>query len=122
MTETYRTTVTAAGAEATAFIGEGMFVTFGENAPDALREFCFIIDATAQTSQDLEVGQVLVLDGTDYPITAVGDVARKNLDQLGHITVNVDGGSTPRMHGAIHVAGSAMPELNVGSTRVIESR
>lgn len=122
MTETYRTTVTAAGAEATAFIGEGMFVTFGENAPDALREFCFIIDGAARTTQDLEVGQVLVIDGTDYPITAVGDVARKNLDALAHLTVNVDGGTAPKMHGAIHVAGSVMPQLDVGSTLVIEAR
>ncbi|QGF23237.1 PTS glucitol/sorbitol transporter subunit IIA [Raineyella fluvialis] len=119
MTEIYRTTVSGAGPEATAFIGQGMFVTFGEDAPEALREFCFIIDAAAQTSQDIEVGQELVLDGRAYPITAVGDVARKNLDQLGHVTVNVDGAATAKMHGAIHVSGEIMPELAAGSTIAI---
>lgn len=121
MTETYRTTVTAAGPEATAFIGQGMFVTFGEDAPDALKEFCFIIDATARTTQDIEVGQVLVLDGTSYPITAVGDVARQNLDALGHVTVNVDGADKAKMHGALHVRGDQMPQLHVGSTIAIEA-
>lgn len=122
MTQTYHTNVTAAGPEATAFIEQRMFVTFGENAPDALRDFCFIIDATAQTTQDIEVGQVLVLDGMAYPITAVGDVARKNLDQLGHITVNVDGAAAAKMHGAVHVSGDTMPQLDVGSTISIETR
>ena len=120
MTEIYRTTVKDAGPEATAFIGQGMFVTFGEDAPEALREFCFIIDAAAQTSQDIEVGQELVLDGQPYPITAVGDVVRKNLDQLGHVTVNVDGADKAKMHGAIHVSGPTMPQLDVGSTVVIQ--
>lgn len=120
MSEIYRTTVSGAGPEASAFIGQGMFVTFGEEAPEALREFCFIIDGAAQTRQDIEVGQELVLDGQPYPITAVGSVARKNLDQLGHITVNVDGAATAKMHGAIHVRGDAMPHLNVGSTIVIQ--
>ena len=119
MTETYRTTVTAAGPEATAFIGQGMFVTFGEDAPDALKEFCFIIDASAQTTRDIEVGQVLVLDGTPYPITAVGNVARKNLDGLGHITINFDGATEAALEGTLHVSGAA-PALSVGSTIAIE--
>ena len=122
MTEIYRTTVTGAGPEAKAFIGQGMFVTFGADAPAALREFCFLLDSSARTSAALEVGQVLVLDGQRYPITAVGSVARKNLDDLGHLTVNVDGAESARMHGAIHVRGEAMPQLDAGSSFVIEAQ
>lgn len=120
MTEIYRSIVTGAGPAATAFISQGMFVTFGEEAPAALREFCFLLDSSARTTADLQVGQVLVLDGKRYPITAVGSVARKNLDNLAHLTVNIDGGESAMMHGAIHVQGESMPQLGVGSTFVIE--
>ena len=62
----------------------------------------------------------LVLDGEQYPITAVGSVARQNLDNLGHVTVIVDGQKSAYMHGAIHVEGEEVPRLEVGSTFVIE--
>lgn len=121
MTEIYRTTVTAAGDEATAFIAEGMFVTFGENAPDALRDFCFIVEQNATTGP-IEPGQELLLDGRRYPITAVGDVARQNLDGLGHVTFKFDGSPGAQMHGSVHVAGGDVPpSLEIGSTIVIEA-
>lgn len=121
MTEIYRTTVTAAGAEATAFISEGMFVTFGPDAPQALQDFCFIVEQNA-TAAPIAPGQTLVLDGRRYPVTAVGDVATKNLDAMGHVTFKFDGVTTASMHGSVHVAGSDVPpSLDVGSTIVIEA-
>ena len=120
MTEIYRTTVVGAGDDAPAFLPEGMFVTFGENAPAALRDFCFLIDVTASTDT-IAAGQRLVIDGRPLPITAVGEVAQQNLDSLGHVTVNLDGASVPKMHGAIHVdAGGDIPTVQVGSRIVIE--
>ena len=64
---------------------------------------------------------VLAPPGEADPITAVGDVARQNLDALGHVTVNVDGADKAKMHGAIHVRGEQMPQLYVGSTIAIEA-
>ena len=46
MTEIYRTQVTETGPLATAFLDEGMLITFGADAPDELREFCFIVTAS----------------------------------------------------------------------------
>lgn len=121
MTEIYRTTVKEAGPQALAFVSEGMFVTFGEDAPDALREFCFIVDATATTAAPIRAGQRLVIDGVEFPITAVGDVAQKNLDALGHVTINLDAAPVAKLHGAIHAdGGGKIPPLAVGSTIVIE--
>ncbi|WP_028707608.1 PTS glucitol/sorbitol transporter subunit IIA [Propionicicella superfundia] len=118
MTEIYRTTVTAVGPQATEFTAQGLFVTFGDDAPAALREFCYIV-AQARTSAPIVPGQRLVIDGTEYPITAVGDVAQRNLDALGHVTVNVDGSPTPKLAGAIHIAGES-PVIGVGTTIAIE--
>ena len=56
MSEIYRSTVTDAGPLATSFLDEGMLVTFGADAPEELREFCFIL-APAQTVAAIEAGR-----------------------------------------------------------------
>lgn len=120
MPQIYRTRVTGVGPLATSFLSEGLFVTFGDNAPEALLEFCFIIDAN-QTQAALQPGQLFSIDGRAFPITAVGEVAQRNLDALGHITVNLDGGDEPQMAGAIHVlCQGPAPEIGVGSILTIE--
>lgn len=120
MTEIYRTTVREAGAQAAAFISDGLFVTFGEGAPEALKDYCFIIDME-QASADLAVGQYFTVDGKRFPITAVGEAAQKNLNGLGHLTVNVDGGSEASLSGAIHIlCEDGSPEVAVGSVLGIE--
>lgn len=121
MTEIFRTTVRDAGSMAGAFISDGLFVTFGDNAPEALKDYCFIIDM-GQTTADLAVGQVFTVDGKRFPITAVGEAAQKNLNGLGHITVNVDGGQQASLAGAIHIlCEDGAPEVQVGSVLTIEA-
>lgn len=121
MTEIYRTTVNDAGPMAEAFVSEGMFVTFGANAPDALREFCYIVDINEMTAA-LATGQQFTVDGRAFPITAVGEVAQRNLEALGHITVNIDGDSEPKMAGAIHIrCDGPAPEITIGSVLTIEA-
>lgn len=121
MTEIYRTEVTDAGPLATAFLDEGMLVTFGADAPDELREFCFIL-APSQTVAAIQAGQTLRIDGQAFTITAVGEVAQRNLDALGHITIKLDAAPEAGLAGAIHVAPAATrPVLAVGSSLVIEA-
>jgi glucitol/sorbitol PTS system EIIA component len=121
MTEIYRTTVHDAGPLAEAFVSEGLFVTFGADAPEALREFCYLVDINEMTAA-LAPGQQFTVDGRAFPITAVGDVAQRNLEALGHITVNLDGGSEPQMAGAIHIrCDGPAPEITIGSVLTIEA-
>ncbi|MEL4357186.1 MULTISPECIES: PTS glucitol/sorbitol transporter subunit IIA [unclassified Luteococcus] len=121
MTEIYRTTVTDAGSQAGAFIADGLFVTFGENAPEALADYCFIIEMN-QTTADLAVGQTFVVDGQRFPITAVGEAAQKNLNGLGHLTVNVDGGTEASLSGAIHIrCDEGAPQPGIGSVFSVEA-
>lgn len=121
MTEIFRTTVVDAGEQAGAFIADGLFVTFGKGVPDALKDYCFIIEM-APLGGELAVGQDFVVDGVRYPITAVGEAAGKNLAGLGHLTVNVSGGDTAGLAGAIHIdCGGNAPQPRVGSVLAIES-
>ncbi|GAA1394843.1 PTS glucitol/sorbitol transporter subunit IIA [Luteococcus peritonei] len=121
MTEIYRTTVQAEGDMAGAFISDGLFVTFGANAPEALRDYCFIIEQNPLQG-DLAVGQRFLVDGQSFPITAVGEAAQKNLVGLGHLTVNVDGGDSASLAGAIHIrCDQGAPQPTVGSVLSIEA-
>jgi len=118
MTQIFSTTVQGIGSEAATFAAEGMYVLFGDNAPAALADYCYTI-VMNPTAADIEPGHSLILDGTRYPVTAVGSLVRKNLDGLGHITINFDGATEAALEGTLHVLGTA-PELGVGSTIAIE--
>lgn len=100
----YTTTITEVGPEAMTFLAEDMALTFGANAPEALRPFCFIIEH-AELTGDLTVGQRVLIGEQAWTLTAVGAVASKNLADLGHVTMVFDGADTPRLPGAIHLAG-----------------
>ena len=118
----YSTSVTSIGSEAATFLTEKMLVTFGANAPEELRDYCYVLGA-ATSSGPILPGSKAVIDGTSMTITAIGEVAQKNLDALGHVTLVFDGADTPRMDGAIHllVDGTSMPNLHAGSTFVVEN-
>jgi len=119
MTSIFSTTVEAVGPEAHTFAEQGMYILFGAGAPPALADFCYTI-TMVPTAGEIAAGQNLVLDGLAFPITAVGEVVRKNLDGLGHITINFDGATEPILDGTLHVSGTA-PALNVGTTIAIEA-
>ncbi|WP_282859462.1 PTS glucitol/sorbitol transporter subunit IIA [Pseudoclavibacter helvolus] len=122
MARIYESTVTGSGPEATSFLEERLLVTFGQDAPDALKDYCYIIDIEALQGT-IEVGQRLVLGTESFPITAVGSVAGKNLEQLGHVTIAFTGLDEAEMDGTIYVdAGSEeLPTLEAGARVAIES-
>jgi len=55
------------------------------------------------------------LDGVPFKITAVGDVAERNLASLGHITVLFNGATQSPLPGTICVEQKEIPDLKVGS-------
>ncbi|WP_130865735.1 PTS glucitol/sorbitol transporter subunit IIA [Acidipropionibacterium timonense] len=118
----YTSSVTAIGPEAASFLAEKMLVTFGANAPAELRDYCYILDS-ATSSGPIQPGSTAIIDGTAMTVTAIGSVAQKNLDALGHVTLVFDGADVPRMDGAIHLlaTGTALPALQEGSTFTIEN-
>ncbi|TFC02509.1 PTS glucitol/sorbitol transporter subunit IIA [Cryobacterium mannosilyticum] len=116
----YRTEVGDIGDQVDSFLDEGMFILFGQGAPDTLKDYCYIVDINASTAA-IEPGQQLNLDEQLFTITAVGDVARKNLDGLGHITVVFNGATEAHMHGSVYVEAGTPPKLRVGSVITIQT-
>lgn len=116
----YQTKIEEIGDEVDAFLGDGMFILFGKGAPDELKDYCFIIEIVACTGV-IEAGQRLHLGDESFLITAVGEVARMNLDSLGHITVVFNGATTAAMHGSVYVEARKPPKVSVGSIIAIEA-
>lgn len=111
----YENIIKDMGSEVAAFEDQEMFILFGDNAPDTLKDFCYIIDIK-NVNKTIEKGQTLVLNGEKYAITAVGNVAEKNLVGLGHITVSFTGATEAALPGTIYVEQKAAPKLTIGST------
>ena len=62
----------------------------------------------------------MLIGDQEWRITAIGDVAEKNLGALGHVTLVFDGASEPRLPGALHLSGShPEPALAAGTRLVI---
>lgn len=114
----YTTTINGSGVAATEFAAENMIITFADNAPDSLADFVYRVDQNPVTGEVL-VGQQFQIGDEIRTITAVGDVAQKNLNDLGHVTLIFDGAAEPRLPGAIHVSEGELPALDPGTTVTI---
>lgn len=98
--------------------GNTMFITFGDSAPDTLKDYCYSIDVK-ETTGTIRVGQYLNIDGEKFEILKVGEIAEQNLVSLGHLTVNFDGGQDV-LPGAISVEAKDCPKLDIGTVLKIE--
>lgn len=115
----FHTEVIKLGEQVEAFFEEGMFVLFGENVPDTLKDFCYFIDSK-DVDGTMKAGDRLIIDGNSYEITSVGEIAQKNLENLGHLTVVFNGAKEAGLPGSICVEAKPMPKLIMGSKISIE--
>lgn len=99
--------------------GDGMFILFGDNAPDMLKDYCYSIDVKP-VKEKIEVGQYLNISGEKFKIIGVGDIAENNLVSLGHITVNFTDDLSTLLPGTIIVEGEKSPKLEIGTIIFIE--
>ncbi|WP_416414239.1 PTS glucitol/sorbitol transporter subunit IIA [Pantoea sp. App145] len=110
----YESTFIAIGKSAAEALDDNFLITFGEGAPNDIAEYCFIHRSDINPGENFSAGALITLGEHQYPITAVGDVARENLRDLGHITLRFDGSSSPEFPGTIHVIGKPPAVIHVG--------
>jgi len=118
---TYQTVVREIGNEALDFSEIKMVIFFGEEAPDALRPSCYIIDVN-QIHGEIKPDMFLVIDNAYYRITAVGNEVERNLQNLGHVAVSFTGDKTAGLAGSMYVEDKGYPVIKVGSEVSIQSR
>ncbi len=114
MNTIYENTVKGVGDLAAAFAEEKTIILFGDSAPDTLKDYCYSIDVK-KADAVIEPGQTLEIDGKQYKIQVVGGVMQKNLEALGHISIQFSG-AADGLPGTMVVEEAEVPVLKIGST------
>ncbi|MBB6217410.1 PTS system glucitol/sorbitol-specific IIA component [Anaerosolibacter carboniphilus] len=115
----YQSIITGIGAMALSFLDEKMIILFNENAPAALAEIS-ILHTIEEFLRDIEAGDILVLSGEKYVVTAVGDEANKTFKLMGHCTLKFTGKTEADLPGCIELQGKEIPEIKVGDLLEIQ--
>lgn len=100
----WQATISSVGEYAACFLSEKRLILFSDNAPKDIRDYC-ITHHGGELINPLSIHQNIVLFGITYSISAIGDVADKNLKELGHITLLFDGAENAELPGNIHLIG-----------------
>lgn len=114
MKKIYENQVKALGSCVEEFKDSGMFILFGDNAPDELKDYCYSVSVNPIRGT-IAAGQTLKVGNAEYKITAVGTEAPVTLAGLGHCTVNFSGQTTVDLPGTIYVENKPMPTITVGT-------
>ena len=64
----YENQVKAAGECVEEFKDAGMFIIFGENAPDEIKDYCYSVSVNP-INGEIAPGQYVVIDGAEFKIT-----------------------------------------------------
>jgi PTS system glucitol/sorbitol-specific IIA component len=115
----YETKVVDMGAEAEMFQAENMMILFGEEVPEDLANYAYIIHVNP-IDGEIKEGMTLTVADEAYTITAVGNVVNKNLGDLGHITLNFNGAEEAELPGTLYLEEKALPNVEVGTTLTIQ--
>ena len=110
----YENQVKAAGECVEEFKDAGMFIIFGENAPDEIKDYCYSVSVNP-INGEIAPGQYVVIDGAEFKITCVGYEAPITLKGLGHCTFNFSGATEAELPGTIYVEAKPMPEVKIGT-------
>jgi len=110
----FETTVKDIGKDAELFAEESIVILFGEDAPESLTDYCYKIELVL-TTDELTTEQYVIFDSQRYQITSVGSLVKRNLDELGHITIKFDGSKEAELPGTLYVEEKEMPEIKIGT-------
>ncbi len=117
----YSTVVTSIGPLLDEFLAERIIVLFNEDAPEELWEFA-VIHRPDDTFEEVRPGD-LVRFGSHDPIkvTAVGEVANKNIAALGHAVFKCNGNKEADLPGDVCLENVPLPQVEVGQAVHIEA-
>ncbi len=100
------------------FVEAKILVFFKVGAPPELAEFS-ILHEPSDFFTDVETGDHILIGEDDYRVTAVGEVANKNIRDLGHLIMKANGRNEPELPGDVCVEAKELPPINVGTVITI---
>lgn len=110
----YSTTVDKIGKCAEEFLEHNMFIVFKNNAPQELEDYCYI-HSENNLVKNIQKGDCLYIDESEYKIMAVGDVVNQNLRDLGHITFKFSGSEDASVQGTLYLENKKIAPLGQGT-------
>ena len=117
----YSTVVTSVGPLLKEFLAERIIVLFNEDAPEELWEFA-VIHRPDDTFEEVRPGDRVSFGSNDpIKVTAVGEVANKNIAALGHAVFKCNGKENAELPGDVCLEEVPLPEVEVGQTIRIEA-
>ena len=116
----YRSTIVDVGPEAVEMALAGVIILFGEPLPEALAE----VSVVHRPSKTLEghavrAGDLVRIGDSEVEIVSVGELATKNLDELGHVVLYINQADQKLLPGAVNARGT-LPDVAAG--QIIEFR
>ncbi|GIM30706.1 PTS sorbose transporter subunit IIB [Clostridium polyendosporum] len=114
MNTIYRTVITSVGDLAEGFLEHDMFITFKDNAPQELVDYCFMHQENNLLDY-IQVNDILQIDRQQYLITGVGSLVNDNLRNLGHITYKFSGETDASIAGTLYLEKKEIIPLNEGT-------
>jgi glucitol/sorbitol PTS system EIIA component len=110
----YKTKVVEIGPLVNEFIKKKIVVFFKKGAPQELVEFSIIHEPEA-IFKEVELGDQIIIDNKQFTVLAIGNVANKNICELGHLVLKFNGSHTVRLPGEVCVEKKKIPEIKIGS-------
>lgn len=104
----YEATVVDIGVMVDELLRQGILILFDKTAPPELQEIS-VVHTGATLEEDVEAGDLIILGDFEYKVTAIGEIANRNLRNIGHACLKFDGRSSPELPGDIHLYGDKLP-------------
>lgn len=97
-------------------------VFFGKQAPEELQEYSVIHEHNTPPSAELQVGDVITINGQQIEVIAVGSVVNENFRQLGHLVVKFNDSTEAEMEGDVNVHKTSLPDPKPSSELTIDRK
>lgn len=110
----YENVVRELGSKVSSFFDDNIIILFCNNVPETLREFCYIVDLV-NLDEDIIKGQLFKVDDFKFKIKHVGSLVKKNLNDLGHITLARYKPNCEYLPGTLYLEDFKIPDIKIGS-------
>ncbi|MCA1728015.1 MAG: PTS glucitol/sorbitol transporter subunit IIA [Actinobacteria bacterium] len=99
----YLTEVTELGPEVPDFLDSGLMILFEAGAPPELAEIAVLHEPVQRREEPPEAGDVVAIGSREFRITAIGEKAWKNIQDLGHAVFKFNGAEEIELPGEIYL-------------------
>ncbi|MDX6381236.1 MAG: glucitol/sorbitol system component [Rubrobacteraceae bacterium] len=111
MESIYLTEIKEVGPEVEEFLEMGLLVLFEVGAPPELAEMSALHEPSHRREDPPEAGDVLAIGEREFRITAVGEKAWKNIEDLGHAVFMFNGATEVELPGQIYLEEQGVEDL-----------